>query len=99
MRSRFIKSTFNIIGLREIQMRRFERQWQSMQTSLTFNEGNILDGYSGSDQIIDFLQLADLNAFEDKLVGEGVSKIKHLVDVTVDDLPLLGIVLCAMYVL
>lgn len=40
--------------------------------------------------------MADLNVFEDKFLAEGVLKIKHPADVTVEEL-LLGIALCSIF--
>lgn len=49
--------------------------------------------FSGSDKIGKFLQLPDLNTFEPRFLAEGVTKIKHLADVTVEDLAEIGIAL------
>ena len=45
----------------------------------------------GSDEIVTFLKLADLDVFEAAFRNEGVTKISHIVDVTTEDLEKIGI--------
>lgn len=73
-------------GLREIQIRRFQRLWDSMKATLC--AAYVLEG---SDEIATFLKLADLNVFEAAFRNEGVTKISHIVDVTAEDLEKIGI--------
>lgn len=78
----------HFIGLREIQIRRFERQWKTFKGLL---ESTDTITCSSSDEIGKFLAIADFCAFEDKFVAEGVRKISHLADVTEEDLAAIGI--------
>ena len=72
-----------------------------MQASLSSSEEKINE-CSGSDGISNFLKLLHLDAFESRFIGEGVTKIKHLADVTVKDLPDIGTIFflldCMMYI-
>ena len=76
------------VGLREIQTRRFEREWNLINVTCCLSEtGNIL---KSTDKIGELLALSDLHNFETKFISEGVSKISHLTDVTSEDLAAIG---------
>jgi hypothetical protein len=76
--------------IREIQIRRFERQWNSLNDSFSSESINI---HSSSDGIGKFFAFADLCEFEDNFLDEGVTKISHLIDVTAEDLAGIGILI------
>ena len=80
-----------IIGLREIQIRRFERQWKTCNYKGSFIESTDTFTYSSSDEMGKFLAIADLCAFEHIFLAEGVTKISHLADVTQEDLAAINI--------
>lgn len=85
----YILLLFTIIGLREIQTRRFERQWSLIKVSCCqAGTENVL---KSTDEIGALLALSDLHNFEPKLMTEGVTKIRHFTDVTAEDLTAIGI--------
>lgn len=77
------------IGLQEIQIRRFESQWNLVKDSFSSESIN----FSSSDGIGKFLVFADLCEFKDNFLVKGVTSIKWLIFVTTEDLAGIGILI------
>lgn len=60
-----------------------------MQTLISPSEEKINE-CDGSDEICNFLKLVHLDAFEARFIAMGVTKIKHLTDVTLEDIAEIG---------